>query len=86
MWARAERIRGNFQNNGRGPLPFFLFDIETQVVTNRGAFRCRRVVVAGGAWANSVLASVGVKLPLTVTQEQVLYLATPNIKEFTKSR
>ena len=57
-----------------------------QVITNRGTFRCRRVVVAGGAWINSVLSSVGVRLPLTVTQEQVLYLATPNIKEFTKSR
>ncbi|XP_071785430.1 monomeric sarcosine oxidase-like [Asterias amurensis] len=57
-----------------------------QVLTNRGTFRCRRLIVAAGAWANEVLDSAGVSLPLTVTQEQVVYLGTPNMKEFTKSK
>ncbi|XP_038069951.1 monomeric sarcosine oxidase-like [Patiria miniata] len=57
-----------------------------RVFTNRGTFRCRRLIITAGAWLKGVLSSVGVQLPLTVTQEQVLYLATPNISEFTKSR
>nr|XP_006819316.1 PREDICTED: peroxisomal sarcosine oxidase-like [Saccoglossus kowalevskii] len=55
-----------------------------KVYTNQGLFRCRRVVITSGAWTNHVLGSVGVHIPLTVTQEQVTYFATPNIKEFTK--
>nr|XP_006819315.1 PREDICTED: peroxisomal sarcosine oxidase-like [Saccoglossus kowalevskii] len=54
------------------------------VYTNQGVFRCRRIIVTAGAWSNHVLGSVGVHVPLTVTQEQVTYLATPNMKEFTK--
>jgi sarcosine oxidase len=36
---------------------------------------CGSVVVCADAWTNSVLADLGVKLPLTVTQEQVTYFA-----------
>ncbi|XP_022096174.1 uncharacterized protein LOC110982213 [Acanthaster planci] len=57
-----------------------------KVFTNRGTFQCRRVVIAAGAWVNDVLSSVGVQLPLTVTQEQVVYFATSNLSEFTKSK
>ena len=35
---------------------------------------------------NDVLSSIGVKIPLTVTQEQVTYFGTPHMKEFTKDR
>ncbi|XP_070575600.1 monomeric sarcosine oxidase-like [Ptychodera flava] len=58
--------------------------VHALVYTNQGVFRCRRVIVTAGAWVNHVLGSVGVHLPLTVTQEQVTYLATPNMKDFTK--
>ena len=57
-----------------------------QVYTTKGDFLCRKVIVTAGAWMNEVLSSVGVKIPLTVTQEQVTYFATPNIKEFCKER
>ncbi|XP_055955263.1 monomeric sarcosine oxidase [Patella vulgata] len=56
------------------------------VQTTKGTFTCRRLVVAAGAWINQVLGSVGVHIPITVTQEQVTYLGTPYIKEFTKDK
>jgi len=46
---------------------------EVSVVTSQGEFRCRRLVIAAGAWSNHTLAQLGVTLPLTVTQEQVTY-------------
>ncbi|XP_070575603.1 monomeric sarcosine oxidase-like [Ptychodera flava] len=58
--------------------------VHALVYTNQGIFRCRRVIITAGAWINHVLGSVGVHIPLTVTQEQVTYVATPNMKDFTK--
>ena len=57
-----------------------------QVETARGTFRARRLVVTAGAWTQQLLASVGRPLPLTVTQEQVTYYATPHLKEFSPKR
>ncbi|MEZ4710472.1 MAG: N-methyl-L-tryptophan oxidase [Caldilineaceae bacterium] len=57
-----------------------------QVVTAQGAFTCHKLIVTGGAWTNRLLASVGMRLPLTVTQEQVTYYATPHLKEFAVGR
>ncbi|MFP5072640.1 N-methyl-L-tryptophan oxidase [Pseudonocardia nantongensis] len=56
------------------------------VVTDAGTFRADRVVVAGDAWTNQVLADTGVTLPLTVLQEQVTYYATPYLAEFAPAR
>ncbi|XP_071511159.1 monomeric sarcosine oxidase-like [Diadema antillarum] len=58
----------------------------TKVCTAKGDFLCRKVVITAGAWMNEVLSSVRVKIPLTVTQEQVTYYATPHMKEFTKDK
>jgi hypothetical protein len=33
-----------------------------------------------------VLSALGIDLPLVVSQEQVTYYATPNIKQFTKEK
>ncbi len=52
------------------------------VETEQGVYSCRHLVVAAGAWSNHILAHVGVELPLRVSQEQVTYYATPNLKEF----
>jgi sarcosine oxidase len=49
-------------------------------------YRCRRLVIAGGAWSNQVLRSFGARLPLTVTQEQVTYFATPHLADFQPDR
>ena len=56
------------------------------VVTDEGVFTAGHVVVAAGAWSNTVLANLGVSWPLTVTQEQVTYFATPHLREFAPDR
>ena len=43
------------------------------VYTDGKTYTCRKLVVAGGPWSNSILAHFGIQLPLTVTQEQVTY-------------
>jgi sarcosine oxidase len=57
-----------------------------EVVTDGGAFRGRRLVVAAGAWTNRVLRHVGVELPITCTQEQVTYFRAPSLQEFSLER
>lgn len=57
-----------------------------EVLTEVGAFSCRRLVIAAGAWTNEVLGHVGVQLPITLTQEQVTYFRTPYLREFAPDR
>ncbi len=45
-----------------------------------------RVVLAGGAWNPVLLGMLGTGLPITLTQEQVTYFATPKVREFTPDR
>ncbi len=53
-----------------------------EVITDERTYLADRVVVASDAWTNEVLKETGTRIPLTVTQEQVTYYATPNLKEF----
>jgi sarcosine oxidase len=57
-----------------------------EVVTDEGSFLADRVVVASDAWTNAVLEETGWRVPLTVTQEQVTYYATPNLSDFAMDR
>jgi len=57
-----------------------------RVETEDETYRADRVVVASGAWTNRVLAEAGLQLPLTVTQEQVTYYATPHLRDFAPDR
>ena len=57
-----------------------------EVVTDERAYFADRVVVASDARTNEVLRETGAWMPLTVTQEQVTYYATPNLKEFSPER
>ncbi len=57
-----------------------------EVQTDAGAFFAKRVVVAADAWTNQVLRKTGVQIPLTITQEQVTYFATPNLRAFAPDR
>jgi sarcosine oxidase len=50
--------------------------------TASGAFTCRKLVIAAGSWTDQLLAGLGTNLGLTVTQEQVTYFATPNVRDF----
>jgi sarcosine oxidase len=53
-----------------------------EVRTDEQPYLAERVVLAAGAWTTEVLADCDTRLPLTVTQEQVTYYATPRLKEF----
>jgi sarcosine oxidase len=57
-----------------------------EVVTDERTYFADRVVVAADARTNEVLRETGARIPLTVTQEQVTYYATPNLKEFSPER
>jgi sarcosine oxidase len=58
------------------------FDGGVDVKTKEGVFTCQKLIVTAGGWMDQILANVGISLSITVTQEQVTYYATPNLKEF----
>ncbi len=49
-------------------------------------YRARALVIAAGPWSQSVLAQLGVRVPLDVTQEQVTYYASPHSADFAPDR
>jgi sarcosine oxidase len=57
-----------------------------EVDTDEGTFTAARLVLATGAWTNELLSHLGIQWPLTVTQEQVTYFATPYLRDFTPDR
>jgi len=59
---------------------------EIEVAAGGQMYRCRKLIVAAGAWSNQILGYLGLQVPLTVTQEQVIYYATPNLDEFQPDR
>jgi sarcosine oxidase len=59
---------------------------QVEVVTAGERYLAERVVIAADAWTNHLLAGLGRQLPLTVTQEQVTYYATPNLADFSPGR
>jgi sarcosine oxidase len=59
---------------------------EIVVKVDGATHRCRRLVITSGAWSNQVLAFFDLRLPLTITQEQVTYFASPHIADFQPDR
>lgn len=59
---------------------------EIEVTTAAGPYRCAQLVVAAGAWSNNILDHLDMKLPLTITQEQVSYFRAKNIDHFLPDR
>lgn len=57
-----------------------------RIVTPAGEFTAETVVVAADAWTNEVLGGTGASFPLTVTEEQVTYFATPHLRRFMPDR
>ena len=49
-------------------------------------YSAERLVLAGGALDPLLLAMLGAHLPITLTEEQVTYFATPKVAEFTPDR
>jgi sarcosine oxidase len=61
-------------------------DGEVEVVVDGRPVRVGSLIVAAGAWTAPVLAGLGFRLPLEVTLEQVVYVATPDLLSFHPSR
>lgn len=59
---------------------------EMEVVAGEHAYRCQKLIICAGAWSNHALTQLGLRLPLTVTQEQVTYFATPHLANFSPDR
>jgi sarcosine oxidase len=59
---------------------------EIVVEVDGAAHRCRKLIITAGAWSNQPLAFFNMRLPLTVTQEQVTYFASPQIADFQPDR
>jgi len=57
-----------------------------EVETKAGAFSAARLVIAASGWTNNVLSDLDLRLPLTVTEEQVTYFATPHLRQFAPDR
>jgi monomeric sarcosine oxidase len=58
-----------------------------EVVTDDETFLADQVIVCAGAWTRRLLSgSLGVDLPITLSQEQVSYFSTPNLRELTPDR
>ncbi len=55
---------------------------EVEIEAGGETFRSRHLVIAAGAWSNDVLAHFGLRLPLTVSREQVVYYAAPDLTPF----
>jgi sarcosine oxidase len=58
-------------------------DDAVRIHTDAGSLLARHVVVAAGAWTDTVLAGVGQTWRTTVSQEQVAYFVPKNLRQFT---
>lgn len=53
-----------------------------EILTDQDSFHTQKLVVTAGAWLNTVLEMVNLKLPITVTREQVTYFKSSHLKDF----
>lgn len=61
-------------------------DGEIDVEANGERFRARNLIVAAAAWTPRVLANFGVRIPMEVTKEQVIYFKTHDLESFALGR
>ncbi|SDU73553.1 N-methyl-L-tryptophan oxidase [Jiangella alkaliphila] len=61
-------------------------DTHITVTTSRGEFTAGSVVLCAASWTPTLLPSLGVDWPITLSQEQVSYFATPNLRDFAPDR
>lgn len=60
---------------------------EVVVVTANGeTYRAGQIVISCGPWTNAVAGKLGADFNLTVTREQVLYFAPPNLDAYQRDR
>lgn len=61
-------------------------DGEVEVEAGGERYRCEKLVIAADAWTNQLLGNFGRSLPLTITQEQVIYFGAPDPLAFSPDR
>jgi sarcosine oxidase len=59
---------------------------EIDIEAGGARYRCRHLIIAAGSWSNRALLPFRLQLPLTVTQEQVTYFASPRLADFQPER
>ncbi len=59
---------------------------EIEITAGGVTYTVGTLVIAAGAWSNEALNHFGLKLPLTVTQEQVTYFKAPDLAPFQVGR
>ncbi len=57
-----------------------------EVETDRGTYRAESVVLCTASWSEELLRPLGIDWSLTLSQEQVSYFATPNLRDFAPDR
>jgi sarcosine oxidase len=57
-----------------------------EISTDKDTFHCKKLIVTAGAWLNTVLEMVNLKLPITVTREQITYFKSSHIRDFAMDR
>ncbi|WP_198664456.1 N-methyl-L-tryptophan oxidase [Jiangella endophytica] len=61
-------------------------DRQVTVSTSRGEFTAGSVVLCAASWTPTLLPGLGVDWPITLSQEQVSYFATPHLRDFAPDR
>lgn len=56
------------------------------IETSNGTFHADKVILATDAWTNKLLAPLGLRIPLTVMQEQVTYFKPTDVAAFENGR
>src|SRR4051794_39504434 len=61
-------------------------DSHVTVPPAAGTFTAESVILCVASWAGELLPSLGIDWEITLSQEQVSYFATPNVRDFTPDR
>src|SRR6266568_4257555 len=87
-WMTIRRACGRVGSSSRKWMPARSCDGgEIELEAGGERIRCARLVVAADAWTNGVLAMLGIEpWPLTLTREQVVYLACADPEVFAPER
>jgi sarcosine oxidase len=59
---------------------------EYEITAGEATYRCEKLILTAGAWSNQLLAHFDLRLPLTITQEQLTYFQSPHLDEFAPER
>ncbi|HEY0934399.1 MAG TPA: N-methyl-L-tryptophan oxidase [Trebonia sp.] len=61
-------------------------DARVDVHTDDEVYRARTLTICAGSWTDTLTASLGLNVPLSLTQEQVSYFAAPDLRPFAPGR